>query len=330
MNRLPLIEKVDKTNEVFIERVLPDLGQLLVKVGDKVEPFTKAGTASVSYFYVKIDPRFTLTKTLNSYIEKGVTIGERRKGLKKLTLIAPFNGFIRAVGDGSFVFEQDKQSHTLLSGLWGDVVGSVPSKSFVVKGSATRVYSAVSTPFEAEGELVVLPNPPEILQDPYFTKFTKDVSGKIIYAGYHVRLENIKRALKLGIRGVIAGGFDKESYDFGLQSGFTIAAISGYGSIPTPAYIYDLLKSVANRYVFIRGQTGEIIIPSDHVFEDAHSEKKDFFTEIKSGMIVQVLERPFFGWTGVITELTDGKVKVKLDNHSEEILVKPVNLIALA
>jgi len=197
-------------------------------------------------------------------------------------------------------------------------------------GSATIVYCAVSTPFEAEGELVVLPNPTELLEDPYFNKFTKDIAGKIIYSGYFIKLENLKKAINLGVRGIIAGGVDKRSFDYAQKNGFVLASLNGYGRIPTPDSIFAFLSSVSNRYIFIRGEKGEILIPGGEKFDTKMADRsKDYFTEIKNGMIVQVLDRPYFGWMGVVKSVEGDKVEVVLDNAVETVAVKSTNLLAL-
>lgn len=331
MTKIPLVEKIYRTDSFFIERTLPDVGSMYVTKDANAEPFTKLGETKVSYFFEKIPPSFFLIRKPNTFIEKGVLIGERKKGYFKIDkLFAPYNGFIREVGDGSHIFEQEKENFVLYSGTWGKVVDLVENKSVLIKGSATIIYASVSTAFEAEGELVVLPNPSELLEDPYFRHFTKGIAGKVIYSGYFIKLENLKKAIDLGVKGIIAGGFDKVSFDYAQKNGFLLASISGFGKIPTPDPIYDLFQSVSNRYIFIRGQRGEILIPSADKFNVKESENKNFLVELKNDMIVQVLERPYFGFLGTVKGQKDGKIEVALSSSVEVISVRSTNLIALA
>ena len=329
MNKIFMIDKVKRTGNFFVERTLPDLGEVFVKAGDSVEPFTKIGQAKVSYFFQKVPSGQEILKEPNEYVEKGVLVSRVNKGQFKYTnFYAPYNGFLRPVGDGSFVFEQDKEKFELFSGAWGVVKSVVENKSVLISGSATVIYCAVASSYEAEGELVVLPNPTELLEDPYFANFTKEVSGKIIYSGHFIKLENLKRAIKIGVRGIIAGGFDKESLDFAQKSGFALASISGFGRIPTPDQIFDFFSQGTNRYIFIRGPAGEILIPSKDKFEE-ESGDKDFLIEIKNDMIVQVLERPYFGWIGSVKSVDKDRVKIAFPGRIEEVLVRPTNLLAL-
>lgn len=329
--RIPLVNKINKVNNFFVERVLPDVGALFVQKGDKLEPFSRVGETKISYFLQKIDPAFTLTKAPNSYIAKGVEVGQKKVSSFKLQkLYAPYNGFIRSVGDGTFLFEQEKQNYTLLSGVWGEVKDVVENKAVLIQSSATVIYAAISTGFDAEGELVVLPNPSELLEDPYFNNFTKEVGGKIIYSGYFIKLENLKKAIDFGVRGIIAGGCDMASIKYAQQAGFSLVSLSGYGRIPTPVSIYELFNSVSNRYVFIRGSVGEVFVPSEVPFNEAPKKsKKDFFVNIKNGMIVQILERPYFGWMGVVENFDESKVSVRLLNGVEVISIDSTNLLSL-
>ncbi len=330
--KLPLIEKIHRTNDFYMERLLPDVGEIYVGPGEIVEPFSKIGESKVSYYFKKFDSSFVPLREPDSYIQKGVDLGFIKKGkFSNSKVFAPYNGFIRKVGDNAYVFEQEKEQSVLFSGVWGTVEGVVENKAVLVKGSAFIVYCAVSTPFEAEGELVVLPNPPELLEDPYFTNFTKEISGKIIYSGHFIKLDNLKKAIKLGVRGIIAGGIDKSGLDFALRHNFPVASLSGFGRIPTPDPVFSLFESVSNRYIFIHGESGEIAIPSKEKFEVPKSEeKKDFFIEVKDGMMVQVLERPYFGWLGKVSGVEGEKIAVKLLNGIEIVYVKPTNLLALS
>lgn len=329
--QIPIAQKINNTNKFLIERVLPDIGSVFVQKGDRVEPFSRVGETKISNFMQKIDKNLTLTKSVNSFIAKGVEIGEQKiSSFKKKKVYAPYNGFIRSVGDGTYLFEQEKLHYTLLSGVWGEVQEVVENKAVLIQAPSTIVYCAVSTPFDAEGELVVLPNPSELLEDPYFNNFTKEVAGKIIYSGYFIKLENLKRAIELGVKGIIAGGCDKVSLDYAKQKNFALMSISGYGRIPTPVSIYDLFNSVSNRYIFLRGKAGELYIPADSPFLDSKEKaKKDFFVELKNDMIVQILERPYFGWMGVVESFDDSKISVRLLNGVEVITVMPTNLLSL-
>lgn len=328
MIKLPVIKKMTKTNNFLVERVLPEGGELSVKKGDVVEPFVKIGSAEVSNFSQKVDPTYTLVRDLNTYIEKGVQIAEKKVGsLKVSNLYAPYSGFLRQSG-ASVVFEQDKELITLLSGTWGTVKDVIEKKAVLISSSATTLYCAVSTPFEAEGELVVLPNPTELIEDPYFNNFTKDIAGKIIYSGHNIKLENLKKAKNLGVRGIFAGSFDKAAYEYSLENNFFLGSLSGYGRIPTPDPIFMFLNSVSSRYIFARGKKGEIYIPSAEKFNEEDTKPpKDFFVEIKNGMMVQVLERPYFGWLGTVDTFFDDKVSVKLSNSIEVVSVKATNLL---
>ncbi len=329
--RIPVAQKINNTNKFYVERVLPDIGSIFVQKGDKLEPFSRVGETKISHYLQKIDPQVSLTKSVNSFIAKGVEIGEVKLGsFKKKKYIAPYNGFIRSVGDGTYLFEQEKQNYTLLSGVWGEVQEVVENKAVLVMAPCTIIYCAVSSPFDTEGELVVLPNPSELLEDPYFNNFTKEVAGKIIYSGYFIKLENLKRAIELGVKGIIAGGCDKVSLDYAKKNNFALMSISGYGRIPTPVSIYDLFSSVSNRYVFLRGKSGEIYVPSETPFQDQQAKsKKDFFVELKNDMIVQILERPYFGWMGVVESFDEQKISVRLLNGVEVITVMPTNLLSL-
>lgn len=326
--KYPVIRKIALTNDFLIERVLPSVGGINVKVNEKVEPFTRIGDSKISYFSNKIPSDYRVTKELNTYIENGISIAEKKLNPFKVSeIFAPFSGFLKQKTDGVY-FEQESVNFQLFSGVYGQVLKVLEKRCALIKSSARIIYCALCSKVSCEGELVVLPNPTELIEDPYFNNFTKDISGKIIYSGYFIKLDNLKKAQKLGVRGIFAGGFDRETYEYAVSSNFFLGSLGGYGRIPTPTPIFNLLNSVASRYIFVNGGRGEIVIPSEKEFPVTEIAKETaLFTNLKNGMIVQVLERPYFGWLGEVQAQVQDIVMVKLADGDEVVNVRETNLL---
>lgn len=327
---VPIIRKVMKTNDVLVERGLPKKGELVAAVGDKVEPFTKLGMTKVSYGKLPLtkDLKVSKGRDIGSYFYTGDTIG--RLGRKKI--IAPFDGTLVTAKDKSFIFQQEDRDYWLLAGVWGEVVDVIEKASALIKTQTLDVHLAICTRDSYSGELIVFPNPSELLEMQYLQRYSRDPFGKVIYVGDHISPKIVKKAAELGIGGLICGSVDREALAFAKNKGIFLGSISGFGTIPTPDYIFDILKEVSNRYVFLQGNKGLLRIPASKP-HDPKEVKANSYTgqlrALKKGLLVQIFEEPYFGWVGQVHSIQDEDVQVIIDQGRDPVKIKIPNLISL-
>jgi hypothetical protein len=326
---VPIVRKITKNNDVLIERALPKKGQLDAASGTKVEPFTKLGMSKVSYGSLPIGSSLKLTKgkKVGTYFYTGDTVG--RIGRKKI--IAPFDGYLEKIPNG-YLYKQEERDFWLLAGVWGDIVDVVGNYSVLLKTQTVDLHFAACTDNSYEGELIVFPNPSELLEMQYLEKFSKDSFGKIIYIGEYLDSEVVTKAAQLGVAGLIAGSADRNAFQLAKKHNIFLGVISGFGHIPTPSYIFDFLKGVTNRFVFLQGGRGIVRIPVPKPF-DVQQIKNSSVTgqlrTLKKGLKVQILEEPHFGWVGTIDRIQKGEVYVMLDDVQDPVKVDIPNIISL-
>jgi hypothetical protein len=329
---VPIIRKVMKNNDLLVERSLPKTGELVAAVGEKVEPFTKLGMAKVSYGQLPLAKNLKVTngRESGSYFYTGDIIG--KLGRKKI--IAPFDGTLLKIKDKDkgFVFQQEDRDYWLLAGVWGEVVDVIEKTAALVKTQTMDVHLAICTRDSYSGELIVFPNPSELLEMQYLQRYSKDPFGKVIYVGDHISLKVAKKAADLGIGGLICGSVDREALAFAKRKGMFLGAISGFGTIPTPDYIFDILKEVTTRYVFLHGNKGLLRIPVSKPY-DPKEVKANIYTgqlrALKKGLLVQIFEEPYFGWVGQVHSVQDDDVQVIIDEGRDPVKIKIPNLISL-
>lgn len=327
---IPIIRKVMKNNDVFVERALPRVGEFVAKEGEVVEPFTKLGMTKISYGNLPLTKRFKVSKgrDVGSYFYTGDTLGVI--GRKKV--VAPFDGTLIKLENGDFMFKQEDRDFWLLSGVWGTVASVVEKSSALIKTQTMDIKFAVSTSHSYSGELVVFPNPSELLEMQYLQQYSKDSFGKIIYVGDHLNLKLVEKALELGVAGLISGSVDREALTFAKKKGIFLGAISGFGSIPTPEYIFNILKEVTNRYVFLQGNLGLLRIPSEKPFPTKDIRPNTYTGQlraVKKGLLVQIFEEPYFGWVGRVHSIRDDDVQVVVDAGRDPVKIKIPNIISL-
>lgn len=327
---IPVLKKISYSNPAYIERVLPKDGEIMVKEGDSVDPITKLGLTKVSYSKMEIGEKLDITKgkTEDGYFYKGERIG--RVGFKYIE--APFNGYLSKEGE-KYVFNQEDRDYRLMAGVWGSVNGVVKTRSTLIKTQMVDIPYVYGAGKSTAGELVVFPNPSEMLELQYLQHYTKGAQGKIIYIGGYASPEFLEEAVRLQVRAVIAGGADKSSFKFAKENNIYLAGLNGFGNLKVTNIVYDFLKEISSRYVFIDGYRNLIRIPvaEDYKFEHKaeHDGKYNNLRRLEEGLKVQVFVKPYFGWFGEVKSIQESKVYVKLNNAGEEISVTPPNLLAV-
>ncbi|MBI2414798.1 hypothetical protein HYV31_03115 [candidate division WWE3 bacterium] len=326
---IPLVQKITKRNNVLVERALPKKGELDAPIGTKVEPFTRVGIAKVSYGRLPLASSLKIVrgKSVGSYFYTGEVLGI----LTGKKIIAPFDGVLQKIPNG-FMFEQEERDFWLLAGVWGEVIDYVDKYSVILKTQTTDIHLAACTQNSCDGELIVFPNPSELLEMHYLERFSKDSFGKIVYTGNYVNSMMVAKAIELGVAGIIAGSAERDAFSLAKRNGVFLGSISGFGKIPTPTNVYAFLKDISNRYVFLQGSRQLLRIPVSSEFSEAEV-SPDLFSgtlcELKCDLSVQVFEEPYFGWVGKVSSVTDDDVYVILDDVKDPVKIKIPNLVAL-
>ena len=331
----PILKRIKYLDNVLVERALPVKGFTSVKEGDVVEPFTRLGMAKVSFSKIMLPDKMKMTRGFSNkmFLTTKKEIG--RVGFKKV--LAPFDGYLTKES-GVFIFQEEARDYWLLSGVWGQVASVVKDKSVLVKTQVIDVKMVACTKHNVSGELLVFPNPSDTLEMHYLEKFSKDVRGKIIYVGDFATKRLVKRAVELGVVGILAGGADKETFDLAKQNSLFLGIFTGYGSVYISGEIFDVLKGVFNRYVFLYGDEMILRIPNVNpnmvsTIATVEADKKKMeksnkngketsnFGEVLKGQKVFIVQYPYLGWEGVIDSVNERSILVKFENKNDLIEV---------
>lgn len=323
-NYIPKFKKLINSNEIFVERALPTKGTIAITRGEKVEPFSKLGMAKLSYSKMKLPLNLSISggKKADSYFYTNEKIGS--VGFKPI--YAPFDGQL-VKDSNNYYFQQDPRDYWLLAGVWGEVIDIVDNFSVLLKTQAIDVPFVACTNVSFAGELIVFPNPNELLEMQYLEKFSKDVYGKVVYSGDHAGFNLIKRAIELGAGGVICGSASRETLNYAKQHEFFLGLFTGFGKLFTSDLIFDFLNDISSRYVFVHGDDGILRIPMPEKLPI--SPKDAPLTVLEKGILVQILEKPHFGRVGKVGSVQGREVYVILSQTNEEIKVMLPNLVSI-
>jgi len=359
----PILKKLVEKTDTYIERCLPIPGTVLVKEGDLVRPFDRLGECTYSQKRTSYPKNFKPSrfKGDKQFYYSGSNMGK----IGKTDIAVPFNGNLFRKDDGTFVFNAAEDRYILLAGVWGTVHKIAENRAILIKTQTRDLLFAASTQINVSGELVVFPNPVEILEKYYLESFSKNNEGKIVYVGHFADIEVVKRANEMGAVAVLAGSAHKETFNYAKSKGLGFGLISGFGKLDTPEPIYKLLSIIAYRYVFLDGQKNTLRIPhsaDDFVVkeeikvEKAEKVKKggkktksgknekekvssinptlelpnsSIVKEIAVGMDVVCLQPPNFGKIGVVDSLSESSIFVKFNTEKASVEIKLPNFFII-
>jgi hypothetical protein len=203
----------------------------------------------------------------------------------------------------------------------GRVVEVLPAEGVVVESAATFIQGIFGIGGEAYGTLRLLtaspaePLTPNLLQE--------DHRGAIVVAGGRIHGAAVRRAIELGVSGIVAGGIDDQDlreilgYDLGVaitgteQVGLTLIVTEGFGDIAMADRTFSLLKARDRAECAVQGATQiragvlrpEIVIPWTDQSASAPAGSQHGGGILQVGSAVRIIRDPYFGLLGQVSAL---------------------------
>jgi hypothetical protein len=342
--------KVTAATKIRRERKLPLPGEVLVTVGQPVTAETVVARTELPGNVQTVnaanllgvlpeDVEECLVKPVGSKVEKGETIAESRSffGLFRSKCHTPVKGTVESVSKvtGQVLLREEPIPVEVDAYVDGTVVEVHPRSGVTVETQGAFIQGIFGVGGETCGTLhVAVGNAAEPLED---RSLDASCRGKIVVGGAYVTAATLRKAIALGIKAVVVGGFDDHDlrellgYDLGVaitgseELGITLIVTEGFGSIPMAARTFDLLRSCEGRRVSVSGATQiragvlrpEIVAPSPDM-APVRDGDDDAEKGLKTGDMVRVIRQPYFGRIGKVTALppelmpleTEAKVRV--------------------
>ena len=275
-------------------------------------------------------------------IKKGQLLAEKKSFLRIFgsSIESPIDGTFESVSKvtGQAVLREPPSPVEVKAYVDGVVVEVIPHEGVVVETEAALVQGIFGLAGEAHAELVVVGTSPEALLQP--GDLASEHRGKIVIGGGLTTLAAMRRAIELGIAGVVVGGFAYQDvkellgYDVGVavtgteELGTTLVLTEGFGGISMAAATYELLARHAGRAASISGATQiragvirpEVIIP-DPIEAPASAKVNGHAVGLEIGAPVRVIRAPHFGAIGAVSALP-----VELQKMPSETMVRVVEV----
>ena len=315
-------------------RRLPIKGDVLVAVGDKVEPGTAVARALLpgALQTIKLaeklgiepqDVKSMFQLPIGAPIARGQVIAETKGffGLGKQKIESEVVGTVEAISEvsGHVLVREASIPVEINAYIQGVVAETMPGEGAVIETRGAMVQGIFGVGGERTGSIRVAVNGPGDVLD--VANISESDAGKILVGGSGVTAAAIKKASDLGITGLIVGGIKDSDltqflgYDIGVaitgteNINLTIMVTEGFGFLAMAARTFDLLKEFEGTMASINGATQiragvirpEIIIP--HARGASSSTGGSGVFELTPGTPIRVIREPYFGLLGSVTEL---------------------------
>ncbi len=334
--------KVSEKVRVLKKRILPLIGKVLVNKNDVVSSdMVVAETALPGKVHsINIINKLGISPgRINEYmlkkqgdtVKKNELLAESKPWLKFLraTCVSPIDGTVETISSitGQVLLREKPKPVQVNAHIDGRVVDTIENEGVTIETTATYIQGIFGIGGEVTGELKIgVKNQSDCLSQNELDESFRD---KIVVTGAFIDYETLKKAIDVGIKGIIVGGFDDGTlkrilgYDIGVaitgteSIGITIIITEGFGKIEIAQKTFDLLKLRSGEKTSINGATQiragvvrpEIIIPYlDEIKADNHLISDGINTEnnqtgIKIGDPIRIIRNPLFGKIGVVNAL---------------------------
>jgi hypothetical protein len=343
-------------------RKLPIKGEVLVKEGERISYDTEVastnlpGKVSVLNLALILELESTsgefeeerkslglskyLLKNVGDTCEAGEVIAMRKTffGLYQRECKVPVTGTIEYVSDvtGQCLIREPAIPLALNAYIPGTVTKVIPEEGVEIETQAALIQGIFGIGEETHGELMVLSESENdaLTED----QITEECTGKIVVGGSIVDGPTLKKAVELGVKGIIVGGIKDADltsflgYSIGVaitgeeRMGLTLILTEGFGKMSMAVKTFNFLKEFEGKLACINGATQiragvirpEIIIPIDESPSDGSEDEKLHLEGLTSGLPVRIIGPPYFGAIGHVTDLpidlqtveTESKVRV--------------------
>jgi len=345
--------KVKRGITVSKTRLLPIAGEVLVKKGNTVDFDTIVARASVpgkpniikAYQLLGIAPENLpafMVKEVGDKVEEGEIIAKYTPfwGLIKRYVNSPSDGVIEGISEvtGQVIVREPPTPVEINAYIPGKVAEILPERGVVIESRGVFFQGIFGLGGERHGKLLFVTES----QDDILTEdsLKPDYKGKIIVGGSLATLDALRRAGKLGVKGIIVGGImgvdisDFLGYEIGVaitgheDIDITLVVTEGFGKMSMSIRVFNLLKEYEGYEVAINGRTQiragvirpEIIIPHEKFTSEADEE--ELAGGMKPGTPVRIIREPYFGKIGTVISLPVHLQKIETESPVRVVEVK--------
>lgn len=334
--------RVSPRTVVARTRRLPLQGDVLVNVGDRVRPDTVVAETYLpgpvhnvnvanALAIAPDDVPESMLKKRDEPVEKGELIAESKGifGLFKSSVRCPESGTIEMVSDvtGQVLIREPSTPVRINAYLDGRVTGLLPGEGVVVEtdGACIQGIFGIGGEVHAPIRRIGLSADDEITAEMVDDR----CAGQIVCGGSMITLDALRKLIRVGASGVVAGGMqyhdigDLLGYQIGVavtggeEIGLTVVVTEGFGRLPMAERTFELIGSLQGREASMSGATqirAGVIRPEIIIKTDGAGEQPDQSDQaargLESGSLVRLIRKPWFGEIATVASLPEQPVRL--------------------
>lgn len=260
-------------------RLLPIPGEVLVQVGQTVQPDTAVARTELPGAEIVVNVAFRLTvdppevgrflrKQVGDIVQPGDVLAADRGifGLGGLQVLAPRGGVVESIAaNGCLTIREPSVTVVCRAYLPGRVVELVGKEGVVVESQGQVLAGAFGVGGERCGQLITVCGQPE--QVLTAEQLQPGMAGAILLGGAGVSAEALAKAASLGVAGIIAGSVSSAALAAYLGHPIsvpvtgqepvvtTLLLTEGFGRHPMHPWLHSTLKEHAGQTISINGTT---------------------------------------------------------------------------
>lgn len=345
------------TEELLVKkrRILPLKGDVVVKVGDEVNPDEVVARTHLPGNVVPLnvanklglppeDLELVMVKKEGDEIKEGEPLAVKKSFIKwfSSTCDATINGKVESISHvtGQVLQRGEPIPVEVKAYLKGKVTEVIPNEGVVVTCVGSFVQGIFGIGGETSGNIMIAtPDNSTVLSEDLIKPEMKDM---IIVGGSLVTADAFRKALKTGIRGIVVGGLDDKDlrdflgYDIGVaitgseDISTTLVITEGFGQMNMAAKTYELLKQHEGEMACINGATQiragvirpEVVIPAASQVKIEESARSEEIQGLQAGSVVRVIRHPYFGQLGKVTDLPSPLQKLESESKARVLEVE--------
>ena len=319
------------------ERLLPDVGTIVAKIGQEVSPVQVVARAPLKMnFHVvpagKILDLSPAELADSLLINIGMTIDQgtplvKKSGVSRKSFNSPVDGTLYDVANGNLVFRQVSDVVELRALARGRVVNHLGNRGVVLEINGSRIQAIWNSGKEGYGTI-------HVAVETAVTPFTgsqiyADVAKQVLVTGIVKDVEALEQAERAAISGLIAGSITADLLPLAKSVSFPVFITNGIGEQGMAQPIFDLLQKSEAREVALfappQGQSGsrsEIIIPLEVVSKDI---VPPVDRPLTVGQAVRIIRPPYENQTGSVKQIFNRKQLTTIGTRVHGVEIKLVD-----
>ena len=318
-------------------RRLPLKGEVLVEVGQPVEPQTRVARTELpgnvtmlrAADHLGVSPRELtgiLCKQVGEPVQEGELLAET-KGLWgrwfKATLLSPVTGTMEHINEvtGNMGLRHPPQPVEMNAYVRGTVAEILPEEGAIIVTRGALIQGIFGIGGEQQGPLQILSATREEVVGP--ERVDAECRGRIVVVGGPATFELMQQVQTQGAVGLVAAGvLDTDlqrllGYDIGVaitgheEVGFTLLLTEGFGEIIMAQRTFDLFLELDGQEASLSGATQiragvlrpEAIVARPELSDAELISDWEGSQELAEGTPIRLIREPFFGRLGTVAGL---------------------------